>query len=155
MKHFVFFSIAFAITVNVSLSQEVISSSGNYSESSSNSLSWTIGELACSTLINSNSILTQGFQQSGISVANTKTDIGLDIKINVFPNPAAEYLNISIENYYNMRYQFLDTTGKILSSNLLRSNITKVLLSSYSNGSYILRLINKDNKTKTFLIVKH
>ncbi len=51
-----------------SLSPEVIASSGEYYESVNNRISFTLGEIATETYITGDNILTQGFQQPGISL---------------------------------------------------------------------------------------
>ena len=56
------FPIFFLISYNL-ISQSVISSSGNSNSSDDYTISWTIGELAISTINNSDITLTQGFHQ--------------------------------------------------------------------------------------------
>ena len=46
------------------LTPEVLAASGDYFTSTSNSLSWTLGESVIETYSSSNNSLTQGFQQS-------------------------------------------------------------------------------------------
>jgi len=62
-----------------SLSPVVIAASGDYSEGTGVSLSWTLGEIATETFGNGSVILTQGFQQpvEGIS-------IGIDLDLLVY-----------------------------------------------------------------------
>lgn len=54
-----------------SISQSVIASAGDYSSSTSASLSWTLGEICTETFSNGGNVLTQGFQQpvEGVSVS--------------------------------------------------------------------------------------
>ena len=47
----------------IALEPSVIASGGTYSETETMSISWTLGELATTTLTEGDMILTQGFQQ--------------------------------------------------------------------------------------------
>lgn len=51
-----------------SIEREVVASSGDYFENANFSLSWTIGEIATETYTGIDNILTQGFQQPGITL---------------------------------------------------------------------------------------
>jgi hypothetical protein len=61
-----------------SLSQSVIASAGDYSSSSSASLSWTLGEICTETFSNGGYVLTQGFQQP---VEGVVISINLDLLV--------------------------------------------------------------------------
>jgi len=60
-----------------SLSPTVIATAGDYSASSSVSLSWTLGEIATETFSNGGYILCQGFQQpvTGIAISGINLDL--------------------------------------------------------------------------------
>jgi len=51
-----------------SIEREVVASSGDYYEGANISLSWTLGEIVVETYDNGTNILTQGFQQPGITL---------------------------------------------------------------------------------------
>jgi len=51
-----------------SIERDVVASSGDYYEGANISLSWTLGEIAIETYDNGSNILTQGFQQPGITL---------------------------------------------------------------------------------------
>ena len=51
-----------------SIERDVVASSGDYFEGTDISLSWTLGEIATETYDNGSNILTQGFQQTGITL---------------------------------------------------------------------------------------
>jgi len=90
--------IAFSYTIGYSqnLKPDVISSAGGFYANNNNSLSWTIGECIPETFFNSGNKLTQGFQQ-GIFDIKTKIDNTENrIKINLFPNPATDFVNLEM-----------------------------------------------------------
>lgn len=79
-----------------SLTPTVVASTGNFKVTGGFSLSSTVGEPVTTTITAGSFILTQGFQQQslkGVSVQNIEMG-NLDIK--VFPNPAAEEVNVLI-----------------------------------------------------------
>ncbi len=51
-----------------SIERDVVAASGDYYEGANISLSWTLGEIATETYDNGNNILTQGFQQPGLTL---------------------------------------------------------------------------------------
>jgi len=51
-----------------SIERDVVASSGDFFEGDNISLSWTLGEIAVETYDNGSNILTQGFQQPGITL---------------------------------------------------------------------------------------
>lgn len=59
-----------AYTYSQSLTLTVIASAGSYYESDNLRLSYTLGEIAVSTLSTSNLILTQGFQQPTLIISS-------------------------------------------------------------------------------------
>lgn len=72
MKIISLFGFAFLILLNVhgqTVSPEVVAGSGTFFTGPDATLSWTLGETVVATFEGSNSILTQGFQQSWASVS--------------------------------------------------------------------------------------
>ena len=68
MKHANCVMIAFLLSGIAVHAQELVSTAGSYGETSSGSLSWTIGEPVIETITNGTNTLTQGFQQSKLTV---------------------------------------------------------------------------------------
>lgn len=62
------FTLSTCLLVSQSIERDVVASSGDYFEGVDISLSWTLGEIATETYDNGSNILTQGFQQTGITL---------------------------------------------------------------------------------------
>ena len=75
---------------------EVVATSGDFYENSSLSLSWTLGEVAVETLVGDNIILTQGFQQSKLTVTAIDELQSPGIELTVYPNPTNRFLFIEV-----------------------------------------------------------
>ena len=134
-----------AFSQSVVLSPTVIASAGNYSTAGDISLSWTLGEIAVSTLQQSGLILSQGFQQA----FNDNVGFHLDpIKwqINAYPNPVKDELKIQFDLLEPTDFfiEIQDVSGRLLSQkqykNVYSGDIIPVKMSSYKYGIYFFRI---------------
>ena len=97
------------------LDHYVIGSDGGHSRNNQFSLDYTIGEVVTEfgedTLNNVH--LTQGFQQTMLAIVSVEEHV-LDIEIDVYPNPAVDYLNVSIPTLQeDMQFALFDMQGKL------------------------------------------
>ena len=79
-KVILIFSLVVFISISaytqLDLTPSVVASGGSYFEGQSMTISWTIGELATTTLTGNNLVLTQGFQQpTGIGTGMHKDEL--------------------------------------------------------------------------------
>ena len=134
----------------------VIGTDGGYAGNNQFSLSYTIGEIV-TELGNdpvNNIDLTQGFQQSYISIVSTENHIA-DIDIAVFPNPAVNYLNVNISDLSKVKtYAMYDMSGKLLLQQEIISNQFEIGFSNFSSGNYLLIFKNDQQKLKTLKVQK-
>ena len=134
----------------------VIGTNGGFAWNNQFSLSYTIGEIV-TELGNdpvNNIDLTQGFQQSYISIVSTENHIA-DIDISVFPNPAVNYLNVNISDLSKVKsYAMYDMSGKLLLQHEIISNQFEVSFSNFSSGNYLLIFKNDQQKLKTLKVQK-
>jgi len=125
----------------------------NNSWTVANSLSLASGSASawCSSfVINNTAYYGLGASFAGGSLSYSKkwykTSISLNVntnisseKIQLFPNPASEFLNIKISNDINFySYQIIDSTGKILEKGSNKPNLIKI--SELEIGTYYLKL---------------
>jgi hypothetical protein len=96
-----------SLSLNLILSQDVLTSSGAYLANANGSFSLTIGEVISETFNANNFYLTQGFQQNDLS-NNQIISIDEDF-ITIYPNPASEVIQIE--------------SGKALDGNLIVLNL--------------------------------
>lgn len=137
------------LQAQVMLTPTIISSGGDYYEGTDMSLSWTLGELAVTTLQGGNTILIQGFQQP--------FDIGVGIKQNVmnwsisaYPNPVGNELRIRFDIPFPGDYliEIQDVTGRVIGQ-VVRKQIqpgeTVILdTSRFISGIYFLKITSPD-----------
>jgi hypothetical protein len=136
--------------------QQVVSSAGNFHANASGSISWTLGELAVETLSTANNILTQGFQQSRLTVTGMGDIAILDYEIVVFPNPASDHIIIRTdkEQHENLHYQLYDLSGKIILQNKILETETTIPVNHLKSAVYLLRIIEGNRQVRAFKVVK-
>ena len=155
MKRIVPFLIACFIALQlqgqVELAPTVIASAGGYAESGGISLSWTLGELAVTTLEQGDLVLTQGFQQS------YKRQVGFDLKpvewnIAAYPNPVEEQLTLrfDVQETTDFWIEIQDVTGRIVSQESYKEihpgDLVRINMSEYRYGVYLFRIFTPDRQ---------
>ena len=138
------------------LAQEVIATAGSTLSNSNGSISFTIGESVANALTKGDKTITQGFQQSNISVSMVTELKDLEFSITVYPNPTSDVLTLKLskEDVTGIQYLLFDNNGKLLSKKDLVSNETSVLVNHLSNGLYVLKVQSGLRELKTFKIIK-
>ena len=149
----IFFSTSF---YSQDLDHFVIGTDGGYARNNQFSLSYTIGEVVTDLgrdTVN-NVDLTQGFQQSYISIVSVE-DHDLDIDIMIYPNPAVDYLNVVVSDIDKANNYFMyDMSGKLISQERINDKEFKIGFSTLSMGNYMLVFTDEERKLKTIKVQK-
>ena len=153
------FILIFLFSISVTsqdLDHYVIGSDGGHSRNNQFSLDYTIGEVITEfgedTLNNVH--LTQGFQQTMLAIVSVEDHLQ-DIEIDVYPNPAVDYLNISIPALQeDMQFALFDMQGKLIEKQKIDSKKFTIGFSNMSTGNYLLVFSNKDQRIKTLQVQK-
>lgn len=140
-----------AMSAQITLAPSVISSGGGYAEGDNISISWTLGELAVTTLTGGNMILTQGFQQPfDVGVGIRKDKVNWDIS--VYPNPVGDELRIrfDIDKPGDFLVEIQDVTGRLISQvqhkQVNPGDIILLNTSTYTTGIYFLKVFTPGNQ---------
>ena len=144
-----------SFTFAQSITPEVVSNGGDYFANSSCSIAWTIGEPMVETAVGTNNTLTQGFHQGLYTLVNIEKQI-VNTKINVYPNPTSDFINIDITGANSSGYQIqlFDNLGKLL-VNKSYENCKHISLQEYAKSTYYLRVLNTtDDKFDSYKILK-
>lgn len=134
-----------------SISPEVIASAGGHFDNGATQLSWTVGEVVIDTYDNGANILTQGFHQTQLSVTSVEESLA-DIRLNMYPNPTSESLNIELGNNENdINLQLFDMSGKLVHKDVINAYDAKYVLpmQSVATGNYLVQMQSVDGKMKT------
>jgi hypothetical protein len=138
------------------LAQQVVATAGGTLSNASGSISYTIGEGVAQTLTKGDKILTQGFQQTTVTVTPITELKDLGFAISAFPNPTIDVVKLKLdtENVAGLQYLLFDMNGKLILRKNLESNETNVPVQELTNGIYILKVQEGTKELKTFKIVK-
>lgn len=136
--------------------QEVVSSAGNTLSNSGFEVSWTFGEPVINTISTGNVILTQGFHQTKLIITAIKDITDIKNTISVFPNPTQEFAIVKFNKLLKLvRYNLYDLSSKVIQSEEITSNETKIDLSEFAQGTYLLKIVQSNGQTiQTFKIIK-
>jgi hypothetical protein len=145
-----------AITQKPISSLQLLSSAGDSYKNSSYELDWSLGEILTETNGNSTITLTQGFHQSNYTVTAVDQLENMQFEISAFPNPATDYLTLSIEDPHieNFKYFLTDLNGKVLQESKISTNRQQINLMKLPAGLYFLKVRSLNNIEKTFKIIK-
>ena len=157
MKHANCVMIAFFLLATVIQAQEVVSTAGSYGETSSGSLSWTIGEPVIETITDGTNTLTQGFQQSKLTVTTINDLKFTSIELSVYPNPTNSFLSIEVktDKQRDLLLSLFDINGKLILQKKMAGNKQTIKMQNYKPATYILKVTEGNKDIKTYQIVKH
>lgn len=127
------------------ISSSIIGASGTGFSNSESSISYTIGEPIIASYSQDDIILTQGFQQGTYTITRIDREEKIEMAISVYPNPTSRFVNIV---YNDEPYSCLlfDMSGRIIRREDAINGSLSIDLSSYSDGSYILNVVNENGK---------
>lgn len=76
----------------------------------------------------------------------------------LFPNPARDVLNISVNELFleeeNKEVTLWDMSGKILAKQPVQDRVTQLDFSSYTPGSYVVRMTVKGKQIREWKIIR-
>jgi hypothetical protein len=136
--------------------QEIITPNGDYFSNSNGSLSTTIGEPITETFTGSVNVITQGFQQSKLTVFSVFDYPEPGISISAFPNPVKDYVKIVVktESLVSLTSNLYDNSGKLILIKQLEGSETEISFSKLNPGTYFIKIILEKKEVKIFKIIK-
>lgn len=141
--------------------QEVIPAAGGNATGAGGSQSYTIGQIANSSYSSISGSISQGVQHAYEISISTEIESakGISLSVFVFPNPTTDYLQLKVDNSLeineqSLEYKLFDCNGKMIDCKRVNSTSTKIKISSYQSGYYILKLTDGDKVIKSFKILK-
>ncbi len=154
MKNLLLFTFLLFFVNAQSEAQEVISSSGDYYDNGSISVSWTLGEPVTETISDGTNILTQGFQQSKLSATEIFNISSDNINITLFPNPTQDYINLKTSDFKDLTYNISDINGRLLNEGKVVSQNTEISVNKLPAAVYFFKIINNNKVIRIFKIIK-
>ncbi|NNM22088.1 MAG: T9SS type A sorting domain-containing protein [Flavobacteriaceae bacterium] len=93
----------------------------------------------------------------GMENALSISDVELTGTLDIFPNPASEYIMVMNSQYPNLSYRFYDVTGKLIESGNVSNSENRIGVQGMEEGIYFLHLMDEDTQndiTKKIIIDK-
>ena len=147
------------LSAQVSLENDVIAATGHSGVVAGLTISATVGEAVTTTIANSQSVLTQGFHQSQLTIVPV-SDIVTDNPVSVFPNPATTSCTVAFGRMNNadLRYYLFDQQGRTVLQGSLKPGVSRyqLELATLAPGVYQLLLAsrNADRQPAIFQLIK-
>ncbi len=138
--------------------QENTVSNGNEISGTGGHISHSIGQVFYSTVNTSSVSVTQGIQQTYITVEETSIEKHNEMtSMRVYPNPSTALIILELGNIPqgDFRYSLSDVSGKVLSEKIILNSKNTIDLLPYANGSYQLILFLNSEVIKSFKIIKN
>jgi len=137
--------------------QTSVNTAGGEVKNASGSVSYSIGQVAYTSVSNSNGSVSQGVQQafeiSTLSLEENK----FNFTMNAFPNPTTENLNLRVGNYKQekLAYKLIDLEGKVISGASMLSEETTIDMKQLPVATYFVEVHHENKKVQTFKIIKN
>ena len=156
MKHYLLILLILLCATSLQ-AQEVVTTAGSYGETTSGSLSWTVGEPVIETITNGTNTLSQGFQQSKLAVTAINDLKFPGIELSVYPNPTNNYLTIEVktDKQRDLLLSLFDINGKLILQKKMAGNKQTIKMQNYKPATYILKVSEANKEIRTYQIVKH
>ncbi|MBK8807823.1 MAG: T9SS type A sorting domain-containing protein [Bacteroidales bacterium] len=149
--------LSFVIVSLCGFSQAAIVSSGGNGTGSGGSFSYSLGQMAYTTVIGSNASLIQGVQIAYeiISVSNPEIK-EIELTVNAHPNPTTDYLTLTInsEKFEKAEYIISDIQSKVCKKGTCYDEQTMIDMTELNAAEYLLTVIADSKDIKTFKIIK-
>lgn len=148
----VLFGMGFSLT---GFSQESVNASGETINSAGGGVSYSVGQVVYQNYINSNGSVEQGVQHAYEIVSAGLSQVKLNFKVDVFPNPTVDALNLTIEQLQsNMAFQLYSENGQLIENRPIAELSTSIDMKNLAPGMYILNLLSNQEQVESFRIIK-
>jgi hypothetical protein len=145
----------FVMTIDA---QNTMTTAGGNITGTGGTVSYSVGQIAISTLSGTNGAITQGVQQPyEISVVTAiRNTEDLNLKCLIYPNPTRGITKLVFESldFENLKFRLFDINGVLLQDKKVESRETEISLENLSYSVYFLKVMKINQEVKVFKIVK-
>ncbi|MCD0471980.1 T9SS type A sorting domain-containing protein [Flavobacterium sp. JAS] len=157
-KTFLILFITTITFINNSYSQGSVVVAGGTGTGTGGSSSYSIGQIAYTSLPGSAGSVSQGVQQPyEIATLGKDEFTEINLVMTAYPNPTIDILNLVVTDnkWDDLSCNLFDINGKIVSKNLrITSSETAVSMQQLNQRIYFLVVSNSNKIIKTFKIIK-
>lgn len=153
-KEFIIAIMIFAFC-NISAQQSISSASG-FAKTSEFSISWNIGGYLITGSDDQPPSSRYIIYAKNIKTKASKILISNSDKINIFPNPVKDYLNIELKNSESTEFTIYiyNSSSKFIREVTTKLN-SRIPFYDLPNGKYIISVLKNKKKVSSHLIVKN
>jgi len=153
IKTIIFIFLASAASV---CAQQGSVASGGQATGAGGSASYSMGQIDYTLSAGSGGKVSRGLQQPyEILILAGIKETGINLSAAVYPNPTNDHILLKVDNeFQELSYQLYDMNGKLLSSQKINGSETSVSMTQFVNGTYTMKVINRDAEIKIFKIIK-
>lgn len=144
------------------IAQEAIPTAGGDASGSGGSASYTVGQLAFTTISGITGLVIQGVQQPyEITITKESGDAAkLGIECLVYPNPVTDQLRLRVDmnngqNFSTLSYRLYSFNGTLLLQNRITDKETVIPVQHLSMSAYVLQIYDNTNVLVEFTIIKN
>ncbi len=136
--------------------QKVVSADGGTATVNDYEISWTVGEIITGTVNDGTTVLTQGFQQSNLTITAIDELRKTGVEIKVYPNPTQDFVTIHFsKTMEKSKYSLFDLSGRLLEQKQIKSTDARIDMTGFAKGAYILKLNFRGSQPlQSFKIIK-
>ncbi len=161
MKYCIILYLFLILSGSIAAQNASSSAGGDIQSSNGSCISYTLGQIAYTTLSNAGRSFAEGVQQTyALHVSpidpEDETD-GVSINCIVFPNPTSNNVTITIKNADPASFQYLLYTSnrRLIKQDKIQSSSTVVPMVDLPTGAYLLTISSsKKNIIRIFKIIK-
>ncbi len=136
------------------VSPTVIGSAGGSFTVSSQSIQFSLGEIAVETYQTGSNLLSEGFLQGPENSIGIKEDQATNGQIVIYPNPSHGSITVSCKNE-PVKITILDLRGRTLFQTQNPGKTTVLNIENLMSGLYLIRVTFKNNIPVTNRIIKN
>lgn len=148
-------SILLLLLINFSFAQKSVVASGGKAIGTGGTASFSVGQVSYKSP--EGNIVSDGVQQPYEIQTLGKSDFkNIELTMKVYPNPTIDELKLKIndQDLNDLSYILIDSSGKTLSSEKINIEESSINMKEYTSGIYFLNVLSKNEKIKSFKILK-
>ena len=160
MRYCIFLCLFFLFPKGMTGQEIITGAGGDIQSSNGSSISYSLGQVAYTTISNAQRSFAEGVQQTYVLKVipnpGSKTD-GASIECIVFPNPTSNNVTINIANADLSGFQYLLYTSsrRLIKQDNIQANNTVISMVDLPSGAYLLTIRNsKRNIMRIYKIIK-
>lgn len=151
-------AICLLLNAGVVFAQNAVVPAGDNAIGTGGTVSYTVGQVGYEFHSGTDGSVASGVQQAyEIYITSSSELSGIDLALSVFPNPTADVLTLTIEQYAGQRmvYELYDLQGQRIATESIGNNSTSINMQHLPSSTYYLRVSAEKALVKTFKIVKN